>query len=62
MPGLDAVGCVQIRSGARHLENAVVRARAERPDRVMAFSNNFSPSAVMAQNLRIMLDDICAFE
>jgi hypothetical protein len=38
------------------------RGRPESPNQVMAFSNNFSPSAVMAQNLRIMLDDICAFE
>jgi hypothetical protein len=30
-------------------------ARAERPSRVMAFSNSFSPSGVIAQYLRIIL-------
>ena len=59
MSGFNAVGCIQVCDRARYFQNAVV-GTPESPSWVMAISNNFSPSAVMTQNLRIMLDDIWA--
>jgi hypothetical protein len=58
---LDIFGGVKVGNGARDLEDAVVRS-CRKSSLVMALSNSFSPSAEIAQNLRISLGILWAFE
>ena len=55
----DVRGRIEIGNRSRHLQNPVER--AERPSRVTAVSSNFSPSAEIAQCLRINFGGIWAF-
>jgi hypothetical protein len=60
MAWLNVSSATQVRNHARYFKMRSC-ARAERPSRVIAFSSNFSPSAVIAQYLRIILGIISAF-